>query len=204
MRAKYQKEIEDRITGYKKGTVFTAFDFFDIASTDATNKALSRLMKDGKIRRLMQGVYDVPEYSALINEFAAPRIDNVARALAQKYNWTIAPAGETALNSLHLSTQVPNVWKYVSNGPNRDYSVLDIPLSFRNVKQREITGFSEKTAMVIQALRAIGKDNIAEQDIRELRRQLNKTEKQKLKSECRVASSWIVDAVRDICSEENN
>lgn len=38
------------------------------------------------------------------------------KAIARKYNWTIAPSGNTALNLLGLSTQVPSKWKYVSYG----------------------------------------------------------------------------------------
>ena len=43
MREKYQIEIEKRIENFGSGYAFSAIDFIDIAGTDPTNKALSRL-----------------------------------------------------------------------------------------------------------------------------------------------------------------
>ena len=113
MREKYQIEIEKRIEDADFGYAFSAVDFADIAGTDPTNKALSRLGEAGKIRRVIKGIYDKPLYSKLLGEYSSPNIEKVAQALARKYNWTIAPSGETALNFLHLSTQVPNTWSYI-------------------------------------------------------------------------------------------
>ena len=96
-RPKYQQEITSRINDYSKGIVFSAADFMDVADTDAINKTLSRLSEEGRIRRVVQGLYDVPEYSNLLQEYAVPRPDMVAEALARKFNWTIAPCGDTAL-----------------------------------------------------------------------------------------------------------
>lgn len=42
-------------------------------------------------------------------------------------------SGNTALNILHISTQVPNVWEYVSDGTYRDYMIGKVPLKFRHV-----------------------------------------------------------------------
>ena len=59
MREKIQKEIEKRIELMKPGYVFSAKDFVDISTQDASNQALSRLDKEGKIRRIIRGFYYV-------------------------------------------------------------------------------------------------------------------------------------------------
>ena len=82
IRPKYQQEITSRINDYSKGMAFSATDFMDVADTDAINKTLSRLYEEGRIRRITQGLYDVPEYSSLLKEYAVPRPDMVAEALA--------------------------------------------------------------------------------------------------------------------------
>jgi len=202
IRPRYQQEISDRILEYTKGSVFSAADFMDIADTDAINKALSRLSEEGRIRRISQGLYDVPEYSSVLKEYAVPRPDMAAEALARKFNWTIAPCGDTALNALHLSTQVPNVWSYVSDGPYRQYDLGNIKLSFKTVKQREISGFHRITVTVIQALRALGKDNIAQRDINKLRRVLTEADKEIILKEGLNATAWIVQILREICRGE--
>lgn len=201
-RPKYQFEIEERIKDFPKGMVFSAADFYDIANTDAINQTLSRLAKEGRIRRIIQGLYDVPEYSELLQEYAVPRIDMVAEALARKFNWTIAPSGDTALNALHLSTQVPNTWSYVSDGPIRNYTIGTVKLTFRTVKQREISGFHRITVTVIQALRAIGKDNITDNEIEKLRSVLTDSDKEIIMEEGLGSSAWIARIIKEICRKE--
>jgi predicted transcriptional regulator of viral defense system len=201
-RPKYQQEITSRINDYSKGIVFSAADFMDVADTDAINKTLSRLSEEGRIRRVVQGLYDVPEYSNLLQEYAVPRPDMVAEALARKFNWTIAPCGDTALNALHLSTQVPNVWSYVSDGPYRKYDLGNTKLSFKTVKQREISGFHRITVTVIQALRTLGKDNITEKEINILKRVLTEADKKIILKEGLNATAWIVRIIKEICREE--
>lgn len=202
-RPKHQFEIEERIKGFPKGMVFSAADFYDISNTDAINQALSRLTKEGCIRRIIQGLYDVLEYSELLQEYAVPRIDMVAEALARKFNWTIAPSGDTALNVLHLTTQVPNTWSYVSDGPIRNYTIGTVKLTFRTVKQREISGFHRITVTVIQALRAIGKDNITDNEIEKLRSVLTDSDKEIIMEEGLGSSAWIARIIKEICRKES-
>ena len=202
-RPKHQFEIEERIKGFPKGMVFSAADFYDISNTDAINQTLSRLAKEERIRRIIQGLYDVPEYSELLQEYAVPRIDMVAEALARKFNWTIAPSGDTALNVLHLTTQVPNTWSYVSDGPIRNYTIGTVKLTFRTVKQREISGFHRITVTVIQALRAIGKDNITDNEIEKLRSVLTDSDKEIIMEEGLGSSAWIARIIKEICRKES-
>ena len=96
--------------GQKKRTIFVPSDFKDIAERNAIKMALSRLCDEQIIRRVMRGIYECPEFSNLLQEFVAPAPDKIAQALARNYGWTIVPCGDTALNLLGLSTQVPNVW----------------------------------------------------------------------------------------------
>lgn len=201
-RPKYQQEIAKRIGDAPKGTVFSAADFRDIANTDAINKALSRMYEEGVVRRIARGLYDMPEYSDLLQEYSSPRPDMIAMALARRFNWTIAPCGDTALNALHLSTQVPNIWSYVSDGPYRRYDLGKVKLSFKTVKRREISGFHRSTVTVIQALRALGKDNITDKDIDTLRRILSDSDKETLLKEGLNASDWIVQIIKEICREK--
>ena len=127
----------------------------------------------------------------------------VAEALARKFNWTIAPSGDTALNVLHLTTQVPNTWSYVSDGPIRNYTIGTVKLTFRTVKQREISGFHRITVTVIQALRAIGKDNITDNEIEKLRSVLTDSDKEIIMEEGLGSSAWIARIIKEICRKES-
>ena len=198
-RPKYQAQIEERITDYPFGTAFSASDFLDIADSNSVSQALFRIEKDGKIRRVINGVYDKPAYSQLIQEYGQPRIDKVAEALARRFNWNIAPSGDTALNILHISTQVPNVWQYVSDGPYRDYMIGTVPLKFKHVMPREINGYSAITIMVIQGIRAIGKGNMTEEQAGRFASAISAEDRDTVLNEARTASGWIYREIKRIC-----
>lgn len=199
MREKYQIEIENRIKNFEGGYAFSAVDFADIADTDPINKALSRLNESGTIRRIIQGVYDKPVYSELLNEYSSPKVEKVVEALARKYNWTVAPAGETALNYLHMSTQVSNSWSYISDGPYRKYEIGSYTIEFKHCANKEISGKSFLTVSVIQALKFIGKANIQKEDIERLSFSIPSEQKQKVLEESKTTTSWIYKAIKEAC-----
>ncbi len=201
MREKYQSEIENRISGFDPGYAFSAIDFADIANTDPANKALSRMSENGSIRRIIKGIYDKPVYSKLLKEYGSPDMENVANALARKYNLTIAPSGYTALNMLHISTQVPNTWCYISDGPYREYKVGPYHIEFKHCANREISGKAFLTITVIQAIKQIGKDNIQPEDIKRLSLAIPDGEKKRVLGEAITATSWIYRVIKEICVE---
>ena len=84
----------------------------------------------------------------------------IARAVARSHGWTIVPTGEAALNRLGLSTQVPARWQYLSDGPTKTYSWSGGTIVFKHRTNKETTKLSSKTAMVVQALKALGKEHI--------------------------------------------
>ena len=198
-RPRYQAQIEDRIMSYPCGTAFSASDFRDIADANSVSQALFRIEKDGKIRRVMNGVYDKPAYSQPIHEYGVPRGDKIAEALARRFNWNIAPSGDTALNILHVSTQVPNEWEYVSDGPYRDYMIGKVPLKFRHVMPREINGYSAITVMVIQGIRAIGKGKMTQDQADRFSSVITEKDRETLLKESRTASGWIYKEIKRIC-----
>ncbi len=198
-RPKYQIKIDERIMAFPFGTAFSASDFLDIADANSVSQALFRIEKEGKIRRVMNGIYDKPAYSELIQEYGMPRIDKVADALARRFNWNIAPSGDTVLNILHISTQVPNVWEYVSDGPDRDYMIGKIPLKFKHVMPREINGYYAITVMIIQGIRAIGKGNMTREQEDRFAAAITAEGSKTLLKEAKTASGWIYKEIKRIC-----
>lgn len=195
----YLKKIEEKINNSKLGEVFVASDFNDIASSDVANKSLFRLSKSGVVRRIMRGVYEYPEYSDFLKEYIAPSPDKVAHALARNFGWTIVPSGDTALNLLGLSTQVPAVWLYVSDGTYKEYSFSNVTIKFKRTTNKEISKISYKTALVIQALKALGKERIADTTMEKISTLLTKEEKKSMLIEAKYATSWIYDMIKMIC-----
>ena len=86
--------------------VFSAKDFLDLASRAYADLTLANLVKEGKIRRVGRGLYDLPKADPILGPLA-PSLNEAAAAIARKFGWTIFPHGATAANMLGLSQQVP-------------------------------------------------------------------------------------------------
>lgn len=118
-----EEKIHYRINGRGRGWAFTKTDFVVGFGDENIHKALPALTRAGKVRLVCHGVYGYPRYSELLGQVLSPDIDQVAAAVARKYNWRIQPSSDTALNLLGLSTQGPGRWVYLSDGPSREYPI---------------------------------------------------------------------------------
>ena len=198
-RVNYFEQILSRIESMAKGEVFIISDFSDLADEATVRKALSRLEEDGKIRRIMRGVYENPQFNDFLGEYVKPHPDKIAKALARNYGWTVVPCGDTALNMLGLSTQVPAVWLYVSDGNYREYTCGNFVIQFKRTTNKEISKISFKTALVIQAIKALGKDKITGDVIEKIRSLTTDEEKEQMFVEAKYATAWIYDVIKEIC-----
>ena len=198
----YINQIYSRIIAEKPQKVFVISDFCDLMDYGTAKKSLSRLEENNKIQKIMRGVYYNPRYSQLIQEYEKPAIDEVAKAIARNFKWTIAPSGNTALNQLGLSTQVPAKWIYFSDGPYKTYQIGSQELEFKHRTNKEISGMSEKTILVIQALKELGEAQVTESVIQKLKRQLTDEEKITLLTEAKQTTVWIFNIIKKITQEE--
>ncbi len=197
----YICQMNERMNKAPEGSCFVVSDFTDIMDYETAKKSIARLEKSGQLRRVIRGIYDKPKYSKLLDEYIAPDVNEIALALARNYNWTIAPSGNTALNFLGLSTQVPANWEYISTGPYRSYEIGKAKLRFSHRSNKTIEGMSPKTAMVIEALKAIGKDSVDEKTVATLQDRLSGEDKERLLSEARQTTNWIYSVIKKICDD---
>lgn len=195
----YMQKIRERVLVANEGSVFATSDFADIADTNTVRSALYRLVQDGVLRRIFNGIFEKPKYSKLLDEYVAVDPDAVAKALARSYHWTIAPCGNTALNLLGLSTQVTAVWSYISDGPYKIYEWNSTKLIFKHRTNKEITGLSYMTRLIIQALKTLGKSNVTPEVIQILSKKLTDTEKKACLKEATESTDWVYETIRQIC-----
>lgn len=195
----YLDKIRKRINEAKFGSVFVSTDFTDITDKTTISISLDKLETEGLVKRVLRGVYYKPKYSALLEEYVAPSINLIAHAIARNFGRTIIPYGDAALNLLNLSTQVPAVWIYMCDGNYKEYSYGKITIRFKKTANKDIKNFSPKTALVIQALKALGEKNINENTINKLKDRLTKKEKEKMLKEARITTSWIYEYIKKIC-----
>lgn len=198
-RPNYLNQIRNIIAKSENGSVFVSTDFTDITDKKTVNMALLRLADEGLVKKILFGVYYKPEYDELLGETVAPSPNKVAHTLARNFGWTIVPCGDTALNLLELSTQVSSQWVYVSDGAYKEYSFGSTVIKFKRTTNKEISKLSYKTALTIQALKALGKDNVSEQIICRLKKVLSEEDKEKMLTETKSVTSWVYEYIKAIC-----
>lgn len=192
-------QIKNDIQKAEVGTVFVPIDFVLLTDKKTASVCLTRLETEKIVSKIMRGVYYKPEYNDFLGEYVAPEPDAVAHALARNYGWTIVPCGDTALNLLGLSTQIPAAWVYVSDGTYKEYTYEQTTIKFKRTTNKEISRLSYKTALVVQALKALGKDNVDDAVLTKLKNNLTDSEKQALLTEAKAATSWIYEYIKLIC-----
>ena len=190
------KQIEN-IMSENQGKIFSINDFYNIGTKNTIKSVLYRLNEENKIKRLMDGLYIKPKYSNILKEYSYPDASEVAQKLADKFSWTIAPAGDTALNYTGLSTQVPNEYIYISDGAYREYLYRNKKIIFKHKTNRNITSYSKELAILIQAVKALGKDNISEEHIKKLE-VFAKNIEEDLKEDTLKLPFWIQEVLAKI------
>ena len=198
------RRILERIRSAEKGASFTAKDFLDLANYEAAKKNLLRLANAGTLRRVLRGVYDHPAHSSVRKGPASPNPDAVARAIARAHGWTLVPAGDTALNLLGLSTQVPAQWQYYSDGPTKRYEWDGGSILLKHRANKETTGLSPQTALVVQALKTLGKEQANDEILALLRARMTPQDCRRALRESRYATTWVHEFIKRLAGEEND
>jgi hypothetical protein len=196
------ESIIKAIKAFPEEYAFTSKDLADLADPTVVRQTLVRLNKDGVIRRVLRGVYDVPRYSTFLKEFVPPSPSSIARAIARAHRWTIVPTGVSALNLLGLSTQVPAKWMFLSDGPSKTISWDGGEIQFSHRTNKEITALSPMTALVVQALKALERSRINEKVISTVAGQMTPDQKKAALVEAKIVTSWVYQAIKQICREE--
>lgn len=193
-----EKKVLSRIYGRGRGWAFSKTDFVADFSESNIHQALSTLNKAGTIRRVCHGLYDYPRQSAILGQLS-PDIDQVAHALARKFNWRIQPSGDTALNLLGLSTQVPGKWIYLSDGPSREYTIGMQTVAFRHAALKD-TGLNlHESSLLVQALKALGKEQVDQTIIEKLSRWLDPGLRKRVLQDTQKVTGWVFEIIKRIC-----
>ena len=196
-----QNKILSIIYGHGRAWSFSQKDFLRVGSRKAIDIALYRLMNYGKIRRVIRGIYDYPKYSELLKQQLSPDFDQVAHAIARKNSWRIHACGEAALNLLGLSSQVPGTVIYLSDGPQKTINIGNLNIEFKKTSLKEMKIKHTYTSLTVQALKALGKENIDDKVINKISKNWTSDQRLKMSKDAQYVTGWIYEYIRQICSE---
>jgi hypothetical protein len=189
---KIAEQIRETIDDFEDGKLFTAKEFEHLNDDDTVRRTLSRLQKNEVIVRVATGLYIKPKLTQF--GMLLPTIDQIANKIAERDKAQIMPTGDTALNILGLSTQVPMNAVYLTNGTKRKVKIGNRNIVFRNVAQSNFQFEGKLLPLIIIALRQLGEDNIDAEIIVKITELLQKSDEAERKSmlhDLYLAPEWI-------------
>ena len=193
--------IEDKILrsirASGSASTYSAKHFLQFGRKPAVSKALMRLAQNGKLRRIRQGLYDLPRPHPIIGQ-TAPAPMEVVRALMEGGGARWQVSGAYAANLLGLSDQVPAKIVILTDGVARRVPLGKLTLVFRHASPRNLLGAGRPAGMVIQAFRYLRKDGLTPQLIDRLRKQLDSSAKTDLAKIAPKLAVWMQPIIRQI------
>jgi len=180
--------------------VFTPSLFLDLGTRQAVDVALHRLTKEGRIRRIRQGLYDLPRPHPILGQ-TAPDPMSVVRALMSGSHSQWQPSGAYAANLLGLSDQVPAKIVIQTDGVPRQVKLGNLTLAFRRAAPRNLLGAGRTSGLVLQAIRHLGANGITPEIKRRLQVQLDGAAKKDLRKFALKVPAWMRPTVEEIAAE---
>jgi hypothetical protein len=203
--SKTMQPIDDTILrsirAHASATAFSARHFVRFGSNVAIRQALSRLVRAGKIRRIRRGVYDLPREHPLVG-LMSPDPMAVIKAVMDSAGVPWQVSGAYAANLLGLSDQVPAKVVVLTTGKPRTMRVGKTTVYIRRVAPRYLLAPRTPAGLVFQGLRYMGKDNVTEAMVNDLRRRVAAEDKAQLAALISRMPAWMQPLVQKICALE--
>ncbi len=159
----------------------------------AVDQALSRLVRNGLIKRATRGVYYRPKISRLVGP-VPPEPEAVVEALAEGRAESIAIHGAEAARQLGLSTQAPLTPVFLTSGSNRTVKLGELTLRLKHVQPRELALAGRPAGTALSALRYLGPSKVNSQVIERIHSALPAEEFRVLRDETGAMPAWLSDA----------
>lgn len=183
-----------RAASARGARVFTPKDFIDLGSRAAIDQALSRLVKDGNLRRFGRGFYDIPRVNPMLSRPTAPDVDALVDAIARRDAITIVPSPMVSANRLGLTTAVSSKHDYLTDGPSRTVNLGNRSVRIRHAGAKLMALKGQPAGDVVRALHWLGPDVADSDDVVDaLRRKLPAAVKRELVNARPLMTAWAAN-----------
>lgn len=196
-------EITKRIENMHEGQILFISDFSDLNGNEkVVSCALSAEEKKGNIVRLAKGMYLRPKSTRF--GIVYPSVDEMVKAIAHRDKSKVQPCGMTALNMLGLSTQVPTKYTYLTSGSSRKLKLGDRLIELKRSVPKNFVFKTTLGALLMQALKSLGKKNISKQEIVQIRKLIdNEKRMEHFKLDILLMPIWMRKLITNIINNAN-
>jgi predicted transcriptional regulator of viral defense system len=190
-----ENKILAKMKQNRRGKIFFT-DYFDkLGTPESCRKALEHLVKKGEIMRVSRGIYTIPQTSQYIGK-VSPSVDTIIKAVMKKDNANIVPTGSFAKNMLGLSTQLPLKIVYLTEGRSRKLKIGNTTVILKNTSTKNTAIKGKLSALAVQALKSIGKNNVTDEQIEKIVNILKNENQKHLEHDIKFSPMWIKQILR--------
>lgn len=191
------KDIYGRIASLEGGSIIFATDFLDFCTERQAGRVLTNLERAGKIKRLARGIYCKPTQTRFGPLF--PDFPMIVEAVAQRDHAQALPSGYTAANMLGLTTQVPMAYTYITSGSSRKLTVEGKTINLQRAVPRNFAYKTRLAALIVQALKTTGEENIGQEEISALKNAIDKNpDKEAFRNDVLLMPIWMKSIIKPL------
>ena len=184
--------IEQKISRFKPGQIFSPSDFKELGSSTAIRKALSRLVEQGHVERMGQGIYVIPKNDKVFGK-VLPSMEQLAEALAKKDHVKIKPSGQYALNKVGLSTQVPMRLVFLTSGNSKRIQIGKNAIIFKSSTAKKLSMKGDITSLLFLGLEELNLQKLSQTQMDRILELIKQEKPENLKYNLRLAPSKVSD-----------
>jgi len=192
-----EAQLMARVRRAGRGSVWCAERFGGEFSRNAVDQALLRLAQRQTLVRIAQGVYLYPIPHPLLG-IAPATLADVHEMLAAIRGGPVIAYGTTAAAQYGLAPADGERYEYAGIGVSRSIVTRWWTMHIRPIAPRFIVGLHPQTAMVIQAMRYIGKENWCEANSQTLQLKLTAHARRIVAAEASLAPGWMQRILRGL------
>lgn len=174
--------IRAYIQSMPRGRPLTSSRFAALGPRGAVDRALSRIVHEGEIKRLSRGVFVRPRKSRFVGS-VFPAVADVVRAIAKDRGETVQVHGAEAARRFGLTTQVPTTPVFHTSASTRSIRIGNCSVRLIHTANRRRLQFAGTPAgIAIAALWYLGRDKVTPQAVDKMKSSLSPQEFEKLRS----------------------
>ena len=150
-------QVAQRVKRLPKGQPFSIRRFKGFGTKNAVSKAIARLVNRGELERLYRGIYMRPK-SGLYVARARPNLWQLICVIARQKHLSLQIHGANAVRRFGLSTQMPLIPIYYTNGASRSVFIGKAEVRLIHAAPMVMQHAGTEAGMAISALFYLGKE----------------------------------------------
>lgn len=149
--------IAQRVKRLPKGQPFSISRFKGFGTSNAVSKAIARLVNRGELERVYRGIYMRPKAGRYVAQ-VRPNAFEVVNLITRQKRLSLQIHGANAVRKFWLSTQMPLIPIYYTNGASRSVFIGKAEVRLIHAAPMVMQHAGTEVGAAISALFYLGKD----------------------------------------------